>query len=330
MTIPGDPRGRILVVDDEESIGRLLQRWLVEEGYAAEYANGFAQVEPAMSDTPFDLVTLDILMPGVDGLAVLAWLREHYPDVGVIMATGVDRLDVVLKAMRTGAIDYLLKPFSLELVSEQLNRAMERQRLLAENRAYQQDLERRVTERTAALAEAHARLARQLRELEARDRLVGFQLEAHTLAETRLELLTVLAGHGSAVRAVLYAPEPGADHLRAVAATGTEAAPMSQVTPEELAGLPTLPLADAEHPVVATLTADRPVQSPTREVILPLRYRDRRLGVVVLSVPAPASDETMNTLCRLAAEGAIALQTAEIVDALDSGELRLSELTQLE
>ena len=104
-------RGRILVVDDEEPIGRLLQSWLMDEGYQARCALGFDEVCRSMAEEPFDLVTLDVMMPDVDGLQVLKWIKAHYPDTGVVMATALDDLDTVLEAMRAGASNYLVKPF---------------------------------------------------------------------------------------------------------------------------------------------------------------------------------------------------------------------------
>lgn len=330
MTTTGESRGRILVVDDEEPVGRLLQRWLVDEGYQAEYANGFAQAQEAVLRAQFDLVTLDILMPKTDGLTVLAWLREHHPDIGVLMATAVERLDVVLHAMRAGAVDYLLKPFSLELISEQIGRAMERQRLVAENRAYQRDLERLVAERTAALAAAHERLQHQVCELEARDRLVGFQMEAHTVSETQLEVLRILAQASEATSAVLYLLETGTATLRAVAARGLGPAIEDQATQEELEAIPALAVADASHVATAALVAGKPTQGTAGQVALPLRYRDRDLGVLFLTLPALPGDGTMDTLHRLAAEGAIALQGALILEQLDRGASGLGELGGLE
>ena len=136
--------GRVLVVDDEKPVGQVLQQWLRRKGYQVRYASGFEEVQQAFAEEEFDLVTLDIMMPEVDGLQVLRWIKEHYPDVGVIMATALGDLDSVLEAMRLGAINYLIKPFNMELIATELERGMERQRLIAENRSYRQELEQKV------------------------------------------------------------------------------------------------------------------------------------------------------------------------------------------
>jgi response regulator of citrate/malate metabolism len=66
-----------------------------------------------VADTTFDLVTLEIMMPGTDGLQALAWLREHHPDIGVVMATAIDDMRALTQAMRLGAYSYVLKPLEL-------------------------------------------------------------------------------------------------------------------------------------------------------------------------------------------------------------------------
>ena len=197
MTGKTERYGRILIVDDEEPVARLLQRWLADEGYAAEVAGGFEEARARLEQENFDLVTLDIMMPEVGGMQVLEWIRERYPDVGIIMATAIGKVDSVLEAMRGGAMGYLIKPFNLELVTEEIGLAMERQRLVAENRAYRLELEQKVEERTRQLRQ-------KVRELDGRDRLVHFQMEVHHLEEAHSEVLEVVAKVLEVRKAVLY------------------------------------------------------------------------------------------------------------------------------
>ena len=93
--------------------------------------------------TAFDL-TLDIVPPVV---ACGPCAGSANPDVGVVMATALGEMEVVIEAMRLGAYSYVVKPFKLELVAHEVARAMERQRLGAENRAYQRELEQKVAGR---------------------------------------------------------------------------------------------------------------------------------------------------------------------------------------
>ncbi len=139
-------KGAILIIDDENAIGQMLVSWLSDEGYEAIQVHGFAAAKAACTERSFDLVTLDINLPDVIGLQILAWFRQQYPDTGVIMATAMGDLDTVLAAVRGGAINYLLKPFDLALMSAEIEKAMVGQRQLAESRARQTELERRVQE----------------------------------------------------------------------------------------------------------------------------------------------------------------------------------------
>ncbi|MBI2503259.1 MAG: response regulator [Candidatus Latescibacteria bacterium] len=127
------PKGRVLVVDDEEPVSRLLELWLIQENYTVRRASSFEEACDWMGRESFDLVTLDIVMPVVDGLQSLRWFREYHPEVGVVMATALGDMSLVIEAMRLGAYSYMVKPFKLELVAHELARALERQRLVAEN-----------------------------------------------------------------------------------------------------------------------------------------------------------------------------------------------------
>ena len=130
------------------------------------YVSGFGEMQLALREELFDLVTLDVMLPDANGLEILVWLNENYPETGVIMATAMGDLGTVLQAMRLGAINYLLKPFNLDLVSQEIRVAMERQRLAAENRSYQRELEAKVAAQTTQLQEAYDLLRLQVKELE--------------------------------------------------------------------------------------------------------------------------------------------------------------------
>ena len=316
-----DCQGRILVVDDEESVGRLLLQWLSDEGYQVEYAIDFDAVRRCMEQQPFDLVTLDIMMPGTDGLEVLGWLREHYPDTGAIMATAVGKLDTVIEAMRQGAFNYLLKPFNLDLVNEEISRAMERQRLVAENRAYQQDLERLVEERTRELRAAQVRLEQQVEELEARDRLVHFQMEAHTLEEGYDEIFAVLQQVFRSRWGVLYCPTGCAGRLAAVAHTGlSESANLTDLDEDSAA---------ARAFASKKLEMDR----DRDQVAVPVLYLEEILGVILVDWPVGEEEweEALNALWRLAREIALVMECATLAETLAEGTLSsLDELMNLQ
>ena len=109
------------------------------------------------SSTP-DLVLSDMIMPEMDGIKLLDWLREYDPEVPVIMVTAIHDISTALEAIRRGAYDYILKPFEKDQLFLGVGRALQHRRLVAENRSYQLKLEQQVEERTAQLNQSLAQL----------------------------------------------------------------------------------------------------------------------------------------------------------------------------
>jgi DNA-binding response OmpR family regulator len=311
--------GRVLVVDDEPPVGKVLHDWLERRGYRVRQAHDFSELQAALAEEEFDLVTLDIMMPEVDGLEALRWLRERHPDLGIIMATGVGDLGAVIEAMRLGALSYILKPFNMGLITAEIGRGMERQRLIAENRSYQRDLELKVAERTAQLREAHDRVERQLRELQGRDRLVRFQMAVHTVAEASGEVLAVIRETLGLARAVLYRPDPGGIRLEPAAAIGMGAADQT-VEPAALSRVPVLEL-QAGGPQIEAFVSGRTTRVGERAIAVPVIYRDAVLGVLWTDAlpPGEAGSEATAVLERLSGEAALALRGALIAEELEQG-----------
>ena len=137
---------RILIVDDEETIRKLLHQKLSSAGYRCQEAGNAEQaLEKLRSDT-FNLILLDIKMPGKSGIEILAEIKASYPDTAVIMATATGDINIAIQCMKQGAYDYISKPFNLEEVILSVGRALEKKRLELENREYKQHLEEKVTE----------------------------------------------------------------------------------------------------------------------------------------------------------------------------------------
>lgn len=139
-------KGKILLVDDEQMIRRLLEQKLSDEGYRCEQAANAGQALAKLKGGPFDLVILDIKMPGKTGVELLPEIKAKYPDTAVIMATAVSDASTAINCMKAGAYDYVTKPFNLEEVVFGVRRALEMKRLELENRDYQQHLEQKVEE----------------------------------------------------------------------------------------------------------------------------------------------------------------------------------------
>ncbi len=124
---------RILIVDDEEIVIRSCLRILADTGYTVEAVQDGADALRKIEKEPFDVLILDIMMPGTDGMQVLQRAKESHPEIEVIMVTGLAQIETAVKCMKSGAFDYLPKPFDPEELKLVIARALERQRLLREN-----------------------------------------------------------------------------------------------------------------------------------------------------------------------------------------------------
>jgi putative nucleotidyltransferase with HDIG domain len=148
----------ILVVDDEEAIREVVSTMLESKGYhCTAVSNGRAAQDHVKRITP-DLVLSDMIMPEMDGIRLLDWLRQYDPEVPVIMVTAIHDISTALEAIRRGAYDYILKPFEKDQLFLGVDRALQHRRLVMENRTYQRNLEQLVEQRTAELSGAVARL----------------------------------------------------------------------------------------------------------------------------------------------------------------------------
>ena len=119
---------RILVVDDEMNARSALVELLSEEGYVVESAaDGFKALGKAAEFAP-DLVLTDLKMPGMDGLQLVARLREGDPDLPVVVMTAFGEVETAARAMRSGARDYLAKPVNVEELSLVVGRELDQRR----------------------------------------------------------------------------------------------------------------------------------------------------------------------------------------------------------
>jgi len=148
----------ILVVDDEEAIREVVSSMLESRGYrCAAVSNGKAAQEYVLKQTP-DLVLSDMIMPEMDGIRLLDWLRSHDSEIPVIMVTAIHDISTALEAIRRGAYDYILKPFEKDQLYLGVGRALQHRRLVIENRNYQNNLQQIVDEQTQKLQAAYAQL----------------------------------------------------------------------------------------------------------------------------------------------------------------------------
>ena len=144
---PADPPARILVVDDNEMNRDMLSRRLARRGYEVDVAEDGARALEMTGSDRYDLVLLDIMMPGIDGYEVLETIRkDHGPDeMPVIMATARTESEDVVRALKMGANDYVTKPFDfpvvLARVRTQVSLKRSRDALTRAHHRMKQDLE---------------------------------------------------------------------------------------------------------------------------------------------------------------------------------------------
>ncbi|MDI7268000.1 MAG: response regulator [Myxococcota bacterium] len=114
VTVRPKVRMRILVVDDDRDVCEFMQTFLSSEGYLVETLSDPQAVVERVRRTPYHLVILDIMMPKIDGMTLLAGIRKVDKDVAVVIFTGYPSIDSAVHAMRFDAVDYLAKPFSVD------------------------------------------------------------------------------------------------------------------------------------------------------------------------------------------------------------------------
>jgi len=134
---------RIAVIDDEPLVLRNLQRKISKSGHLVETFQNPQKAIDRMKIAPFDVILTDLHMPEMDGMQVLAKIRENYPKTEVIIITGYASIDSAVEAVKQGAFYYIEKPFTPEQVMLILNRAIEKVRLAGENKRLKEDLFRK-------------------------------------------------------------------------------------------------------------------------------------------------------------------------------------------
>jgi DNA-binding NtrC family response regulator len=128
----GNPR--ILIVDDETVVRESLGSWFRDEGYTVAVAGSAKAALEIVARESWDVFVIDIRMPGMDGLELQQRLREAQPDAAVIVMTAFASVETAVEAMKQGAYDYLIKPFDPDDLERTARNAVERKRLVSENR----------------------------------------------------------------------------------------------------------------------------------------------------------------------------------------------------
>jgi DNA-binding NtrC family response regulator len=135
-------RGKVLVVDDEAGLRRSVARILMSRGFEVDTAEDGLAALDLLKARAVDVILLDLMMPKMGGMEVLAKVRQDFPDVAVIMMTAFGDIDTAVAAVRAGAYDFLAKPFpSTDAMVHVLEKAAEHRRLVDKTRQLEERLE---------------------------------------------------------------------------------------------------------------------------------------------------------------------------------------------
>jgi two-component system cell cycle response regulator len=259
--------GAVLLVDDERFARTVYSDYLRVAGYDVQVADTADAAVDLLRGRRFDLLITDIILPGADGLELLAEAKRLDPDIEAIVITALDRVDPAVRAMKSGASDYLVKPVTPEALQVAVERCLSTRAILAENKALRSHLQ---------LFETCQRISSALDH----DRAVSLTL-------------TALATETGAASAAFLAPHPTAGYALA-GAVGIDAdvatAALEALRPS---------LAELSRPAVAPLPG-----RTERALLLPVRTHDADadpiLGVAVaflLGEPEPQQLHSAEFVC---------------------------------
>ena len=131
---------RILLIDDEAESSRALSKLLMHDGYRVNSTQTGEEAFELLKKTNYDLIISDLLLPGVSGMDILKQVKIDSPRTSVILITGNASAETAVEAMKAGALDYISKPFNFERLRIQVAKALEKNRLVAENQYLRQQL----------------------------------------------------------------------------------------------------------------------------------------------------------------------------------------------
>lgn len=160
---------RILTIDDEDLVREIITAYLEDSGFdVIQAGDGQTGIELIGREQP-DLVLCDLRMPGMDGLQVLATVTRDFPELPILVVSGLGGMSDAIQALKLGAWDYVTKPIEdMAVLEHAINHALERARLRRENREHREHLE--------AVNEQLQQTLRRLREDETAARRIQFQL----------------------------------------------------------------------------------------------------------------------------------------------------------
>jgi len=131
---------RILVVDDDDHLRLVMQETLLSSGYEVEVAESGKQALEILEGQSFDLIISDLMMPGIKGNELLSEAKKRYPDIGFFLISAYGTIETAVDAMKTGAYDFITKPFSITQIESRVEHYFEFTQLKDENKQLKQRL----------------------------------------------------------------------------------------------------------------------------------------------------------------------------------------------
>jgi adenylate cyclase len=319
---------RVLVVDDVKASRDILTRRLEQDGHWAEVAEDGEQALMMLKVADYDLVLLDILMPGLDGYGVLERVKadERLRHVPIIVISAVDEVDSVVQCLNMGADDYVTKPFNPVLLRARVTACLAKKRLHDQEQAHTRQLEdfneilaQRVTEATEDLK----RRVRELTALTEASMAINSVMSTDRLLEQILELSReVMTAEASS----LLVLEPETGKLEFVVARGTAGPALKSTTVDLGQGIAgwvartgeSLLIADAYQDARFDPSYDQRTGFHTRSILtVPIAIKGQIAGVVqvINKVSADVFDERdLRLFQSFASMASIALENARLFE----------------
>ena len=149
---------KVLVVDDDADVQDLLNTYLSAQGMEIATADNGVDALKKLKEKDFSIIISDIMMPEMGGIELLKRTTKEYPETATLMLTSMDETQIATQAMQVGAYDYILKPVDFVQLNLCIQNALAKQRLIRENRAYKQQLEKMVREQGDVINQQRSQL----------------------------------------------------------------------------------------------------------------------------------------------------------------------------
>lgn len=169
--------GKILIIDDEVDYAKVVKAIIEKDGHNATIANSGKEGLEKLNEEKFDLVMLDIMMPGMDGFEVCTKIREKWKSLPVAIVSVKGNEEDIVQGLNVGANDYFTKPYNKVILLSKIRSLIKFTRMERELEEYSKELEKKVDERTQELKEAHEKLKHEYWKLEKELDLAKFQME---------------------------------------------------------------------------------------------------------------------------------------------------------